>query len=139
MNDYDYDYDYDYIGDDSLHSYDGKVIASIEQSEYGNYERNDAIIIKFTDGSTFIAAHSQSCCERVNISEIDGDLRSLVGAQIESITEDTDLNRDEKTDRQTQTTWINIHTTNGTVRVTFDGSSNGYYGTGVSFWGNICT
>ncbi len=52
---------------------EGRTLTEIKHTE------DDELIFYVEDGSQYIMAHSQDCCESVTIDDICGDLKDLVG------------------------------------------------------------
>lgn len=95
-------------------------------------QRGDAIIIETSEGRTFHFDHQQDCCESVYIENVIGDLSSLSGAVVQHVRMDY-VDLPDTYGVSTRTTLV-LATDKGTVVGIWHGSSNGYYGTGVSFW-----
>ena len=104
-------------------------------------------VLRFTieDGSEYAMHHYQSCCERVTIEDICGDLNDLIGAPIllaEEVTStggwgwvDGDPKMDDNPRGAASYTWTfyKLATIKGSVDIRWYGSSNGYYSESVSF------
>jgi hypothetical protein len=105
----------------------------------------DSMVFVSTDDNgkdrTFTFKHRQDCCEHVSIEDIAGDLSDLVGSPITMAEEVSNLPDfdgdtfpgDYKPNSYTWT-FYKFATMNGSVTVRWFGSSNGYYGEGVSFY-----
>lgn len=95
--------------------------------------RHDGNSIRFVTetGESYLMEHQQDCCEHVSIEDIDGDLDSLIGKEITSAYKNS---HDVPSDGARTITHFFIGTDDSLVIVKWDGYSNGYYGTGVSFW-----
>lgn len=109
----------------------GKTITEIKQY-------NDSLDFTFNDGERWSMQHLQDCCESVNLIDVVGDLKDLIGKPLlmaESVTESTDEKPDcvKYADADMQWTFIKFATINGTVTLRWFGSSNGYYSVDVDF------
>lgn len=95
----------------------------------------DTLRFVTTEGITYTFLHEQDCCENVYIESIVGDLSDLVGEPIlraeEASNEDTPPPLDWEPESYTWT-FYKFATRKGYVDVRWFGSSNGYYGEGVS-------
>lgn len=111
-----------------LHDIMGKTLRKIEVNEYD---------IKFhtTDAETFIMYHDQDCCESVGLVDIIGDIEDLVGSPIVLAENRTsEITVPEGFENYLQMwTFYEFATNQGSVTLRWFGSSNGYYGIGVSF------
>lgn len=98
------------------------------------------IFTKIEDNSIFYTAekqyemyHSQDCCESVDLQEIIGDISDIIFEEIINayITDEEGENPEYASEAQE---WTNFHIASAKGEVVFRwfGSSNGYYGTGVS-------
>jgi len=92
------------------------------------YNQDDKLIFENSDGK-LIFEHSQSCCERVYVEDIWGDLEDLVDTPILEASERT--KDDPNAEECGQWTFYEYRTIKGSVTVRWYGSSNGYYGVGV--------
>lgn len=108
----------------------GKTIQVVEN------ENNESILFVCTDLSAYEMYHMQDCCEDVGVYNINGDLQSLVGKTILSITESIlgdwpkDVQEPECLESFTWTVFI-IETESSTVVIRWLGTSNGYYSESV--------
>ena len=93
------------------------------------------------DGSrSFLFHHSQECCESVGIEDVCGDLADLVGSPILMAEEVSNEPESEafvldygSVGESCTWTFYKFATVKGSVTVRWLGTSNGYYGEGVSF------
>ena len=88
-------------------------------------------------GERFMFAHSQDCCERVDINDIVGDLEDLVGEPLlmaEEVEGQTPVDFDEEHDESYTYTFYKFATRKGYVDVRWLGESNGYYSEGVDLF-----
>lgn len=94
-----------------------------------------------TDGRTFRQWHSQDCCERVEVSEIVGDLDDLIGSPV-LMAEEVSHHREDPPevgviDDQWRESWTwtfyKLATIKGSVTIRWLGESNGYYSESVDF------
>lgn len=115
----------------------GKTLLSIDV-QIGSYKTDDSVTFNCTDGSRYKMLHFQSCCERVTIEDINGDLDDLIGSPIlkaEEVT-NSDGNPEGITkEYQDSFTWTFYHlaTVKGYVTIRWYGESNGYYSESVDF------
>jgi hypothetical protein len=89
-------------------------------------------------GRKYRMYHEQDCCERVQVEDIVGSLKSLVNSPILEASErtsDTDPERLVAINHDESFTWTFyvISTIKGTVTLRWLGESNGCYSEGVSF------
>ena len=107
----------------------GKTISDVSGLE----KYAGRVVFNCTDGSVYEMYHDQDCCESVDIEDISGDIDDLIGATvidaIESSNDDASC-----TDGACEWTFYNIMTNKGHVFIRWYGTSNGYYGTSVSFY-----
>jgi hypothetical protein len=112
----------------------GKTLSSIEGAEAGS----DRITFVTSDGQRFAMFHNQDCCECVDVESVVGEVADLIGAPILMAEEATsDTNPEGVTvECQDSFTWTfyKLATVKGYVDIRWYGSSNGYYGEGVSFF-----
>jgi hypothetical protein len=96
--------------------------------------QGDEMVFTNTNGvHTFY--HNQDCCESVSIDTIDGDVSDLVGSPILMAEEVDNLDAPDRGDEFYTWTFYKFATAKGSVTVRWYGSSNGYYGEGVSYAG----
>ena len=89
------------------------------------------------DGERFMFAHSQDCCECVDINDIVGDLQDLVGSpmlQAEEVSGVTPVEFDETEHDSVTWTFYKFATRKGYVDVRWLGESNGYYSESVELF-----
>ncbi len=101
-------------------------------------KEGDAIIFIRDDGRKFIMAHSQNCCELVEIESIVGELADLENTPIlvadERTSEETPEDYTALYEPDSQTwTFYTFRTIKGTVDIRWFGRSNGYYSESVYF------
>lgn len=111
----------------------GKTLAAVEAEVGGEQVRFTTI-----EGLNYYLFHSQSCCERVSIEDIAGDLSDLVGSPIglaEESTSDTNPEGVEPEYQDDSFTWTfyKLATLKGYVTIRWYGESNGYYSESVDF------
>lgn len=113
----------------------GKTITSVD-----GLERHNGSVDFFTsDGSRYRMEHHQDCCESVSIEDVSGDVNDLVNAVV--LMADESSNSDQQPGQEIgeyygdSFTWTfyRLQTNKGFVLIRWYGSSNGYYGEGVSF------
>lgn len=103
----------------------GKTFISIS----GASVDNDEIDFATADGLKFRMYHSQDCCERVSIRQIDGDIQDLIGHPITMAEESTNSDDSTGIEYPDSFTWTfyKFATVKGYVTITWLGESNGYY------------
>jgi hypothetical protein len=108
----------------------GKVITEIEGGI-----GSDVLRFTCSDGSKYQLYHSQECCEQVNIDDIVGDLKDLIGQPLLMSEEVSSVDLPNKEDGDSSYTWTfyKFATSKGYVTVKWFGSSNGYYSESVYF------
>lgn len=90
---------------------------------------DDEIIFHTTDG-IYKMFHSQDCCERVYIEDINGDVEKLTGEVLMAYAA---CNDDPNASESGTWTFYTIATATGHVSIRWYGTSNGYYSESVSF------
>ncbi len=104
----------------------GKTVSNIDIDE-GNAEMQ----ITCTDGTKYLFHHVQDCCESVNIVDVNGDPKALVGYKLMLIEEDGFALTEEYDkyifDESCTTTEFVFHTSKDSLAVRWIGCSNGYY------------
>lgn len=113
----------------------GKTLTEISMSP-----EKDEIMFVTDRGERFVQYHSQYCCESVEVAEIVGDLRDLIGSPIllaEEVIHENETPEGVSTDH-----WLNdsytwtfykLATNRGRVTIRWLGTSNGYYSESVDF------
>lgn len=104
----------------------GLVIKSIK----GMTQGDEVVIIETECGRSFRMYHSQDCCEWY-MRNVVGDVPDLIGTPILMAEEST--KDDPENDELGMWTFYKLATRKGYVDLRWYGSSNGYYGVGVSF------
>lgn len=101
----------------------------------GKKEDSDYILFHEKGGRSFIQYHKQDCCEGVDIEDICGDLKDLVGVPILLAEESTnkDPSLDESKDESGTWTFYKLATIKGFVTIRWYGTSNGYYSETANF------
>ena len=117
--------------DDDMREMLGKVMVSVKQN-------GEELIFTDGDGIKYIFYHSQSCCESVDIDDIEGELDWLVGLpmlMVEEVHNDASPKTSEYGYEPESYTWTfyKFATNRGTVVVKWYGTSNGYYSESVDF------
>ena len=110
----------------------GKTFVQITGS-VGGYE----MLFETAQGERFMFAHSQDCCERVDIDDIVGDLQDLVGEPLllaEEVQGVTPVDFNEMDHESVTWTFYKFATRKGYVDVRWLGESNGYYSEGVDLF-----
>jgi len=98
---------------------------------------DDEMVFVTADGERFMFAHSQDCCERVDIDDIVGDLQDLVGSpllQAEEVSGVAPVEFDEGDHESVTWTFYKFGTRKGWVDVRWLGESNGYYSESVDLF-----
>jgi hypothetical protein len=105
-----------------------------------NLQQNGDEELMFTmdNGDQYLMYHSQNCCERVRIEDIDGNLNDLVGLpvlQAEVVSGETRDGWEEDDYQNDSYTWTfyKFATIKGSVTLRWLGESNGYYSERVDF------
>lgn len=100
----------------------------------------DEIIFIVDDGDKYKLYHSQGCCENVQVEDICGDLKDLIGNPIllaEEIVHNPDENPPGVPEQEYQNsftwTFYKLSTIKGSVTIRWYGESNGYYSESVDF------
>ena len=92
---------------------------------------NDAFYIEVDGEDVYRLTHYQDCCESVYLQDISGDMDDLLNEDILlAEVSRRDCSDDEGT---LMYTFYRLQTMHGDVTLRWNGSSNGYYGVGVSF------
>lgn len=89
------------------------------------------------EGERFMFAHSQDCCESVDINDITGDLEDLVGEPLliaEEVSGETPVDFDAADHESVSWTFYKFATSKGYVDVRWLGESNGYYSESVDLF-----
>ena len=103
----------------------GKTFVQVSGSVGG-----DEMTFETANGERFMFAHSQDCCERVDINDIVGDLQDLCGSPMllaEEVQGETPVDFDEGDHESVTWTFYKFATRKGYVDVRWLGESNGYY------------
>lgn len=117
-----------------------KIIGKIPVQITGGIGSDELEII-FKDGSKFTQFHNQNCCETVEIVDIVGDLKDLIGSAILLAEESSSENETPESVKnitcghlEDSYTWTfyKFATIKGYVDIRWLGSSNGYYSEKVS-------
>lgn len=106
----------------------GKIFSNIE----GLFE--GGTLVKFyIDGKlAYVLAHFQECCEDVSIEDVCGDIEDIINSEILMAEEAS--NELSEYDRSQTWTFYKLATFKGYVSIRWYGTSNGYYGEGVTLW-----
>ena len=110
----------------------GKTFVQVTGS-VGGYE----MTFETAQGERFMFAHSQDCCESVDINDIVGDLQDLVGEPLllaEEVQGETPVDFNEREYESVTWTFYKFATRKGYVDVRWLGESNGYYSEGVDLF-----
>lgn len=112
----------------------GKTLSNIEN------KGDEELIFTLDNGEKYMLYHSQDCCEGVQIEEIIGDLKDLMGTPItlaEEIIHESGVNPDgvKIPEFQDCFTWTfyKLATSNGYATIRWYGESNGYYSESVDW------
>jgi hypothetical protein len=90
----------------------------------------DAIRFRMSDGSEYVMAHIQDCCENVSVEDIAGELNDLLDRPITVAEERSNFKETEYGDARW--TFYELQGSRGYATIRWYGTSNGYYGTGVN-------
>ncbi len=109
----------------------GQTITGIEHDK-------EEFIMTLDNGQRFKLYHAQECCETVELVEIIGDLKDIIGSPLtlcEEITEVGALNGYESLNGYEHYTWTfyKLATTKGYVTLRWCGESSGFYSERVNF------
>jgi len=110
----------------------GKTFVQVTGSVGGN-----EMTFKTATGERFMFAHSQDCCESVDINDIVGDLQDLVGEPLlvaEQVQGETPVDFDQGDLDCVTWTFYKFATLKGYVDVRWLGESNGYYSENVDLF-----
>jgi len=122
-------YDYDISSPLDISLLKGKILKNIIVDK-----NREAIIFIAHDNTTYIMFHPQSCCERVEIEDICGDIEDLIDCEILVAEERVLSGEDGRFCGSSTATFYTIRTMNGSVDIRWHGESNGYYSEDVSFF-----
>lgn len=109
----------------------GQTISHID----GATEGSRMILFTFGDGSKWGMLHHQDCCEKVEVSEIHGDMTDLIGSPLLQAEEASRKAEPGELTYDDYGTWTfyKFATINGSVTFRWLGESNGYYSESVDF------
>lgn len=107
-----------------------EVLKGMTLKNINNRERE--IIFETEQGDFFQMHHWQSCCERVYVEDIIGDLNDLLGSPLLVAEERSNIYPLDY-GKVEQWTFYELATIKGSVTIRWYGTSNGYYSTSVSF------
>lgn len=105
----------------------GRTLARVE----GMHRGSDEVRFTTVDGRSYRMLHHQDCCENVEIEDVCGDAEDLVGSPI-TVAEERTMQGPSQYESSTWT-FYELATNRGSVTLRWLGTSNGYYGEGVSF------
>lgn len=108
----------------------GRTLVRVDGAE----AQSSQVTFVTADGWTFRFAHSQECCEIVQVEEVVGDVQDLIGRPLllaECVDSDDD-EREREDDPCEEWTFYKFATTEGAVTFRWLGNSNGCYSTDVS-------
>lgn len=116
--------------DDGIGNLIGKAILELKGME----DKSAEIIFKLSDGTKWVMRHSQDCCESVNLIDVVGDPKDIVGVPV-LLAEERTNHTEPMSEHDESFTWTfyEIGTINGRVTLRWYGTSNGYYSERVSF------
>lgn len=101
----------------------------------GMYVGSTEIYFTSACGRRFAMLHRQDCCEHVSIEEIWGDPDDLLNSTLSRSEESSNENMPILMDVDSYTwTFYRMTSGKGHVDIRWLGTSNGYYGEGVSFY-----
>lgn len=100
----------------------GKTVVSI----HGMKEESEEIIFTFSGGEFAKFYHDRDCCEIVEVEDVCGDPKDLIGYPLVVAREATLERYNECRDHETAT-FYEFATNKGSVTIRWLGRSNGYY------------
>lgn len=106
----------------------GKKLVSVTGADVGS----QLVVFECEDGTKYEMYHDQDCCEYVSLEDVSGWNKDLQDATVLWARESG--NTGDCSDGACEWTFYNIQTDKGHVQLRWYGESNGYYGTGVSFY-----
>lgn len=86
---------------------------------------DNELVLAFDDGTVAHMFHPQSCCERVSIEEMSGDLDDLLDTPLEVFEERSQ--RGDDPEKSATWTFYTLRTIRGSVDIRWYGTSNGNY------------
>lgn len=106
----------------------GHVLFDVINCEPGS----EVVGFQLADGRRFRMWHEQSCCEGVDLYDVNGDIADLLGSPI--LVADERSSNDTSGDYDSATwTFYTLRTIKGSVDLRWLGVSNGYYSESVDF------
>lgn len=112
----------------------GRTFVSVVQNK--SNKGDDTIVFTEADGTRWVFAHEQECCEEVSIEDVSGDLSDLVGTPLlraEEVDSDPPAGHEPGPESETWT-FYKFATVKGDVDVRWYGASNGYYSESVDLY-----
>lgn len=109
----------------------GKTILDIQGLEKGS----DEVVFVCSDGSKYKMYHLQDCCETVEVEDVYGDPKDLIGHNILIAEENSNCEGPKLNEYDDHYTWTfyKLATIKGYVDIRWYGTSNGYYSEEVTF------
>lgn len=101
----------------------GQVIENVTQTR-------DHLLFELASGASFEMYHEQDCCECVEIEDICGDLKDIIGGSIVYFEERVTTGVPGYC--SATSTWYHIQCSTGHIVIRWLGESNGYYSESVS-------
>ena len=110
----------------------GKTLVAINGLERGG----ERVTFVCSDGSEYVQYHEQDCCEGVDIDDVIGDVKDIIGSPVLVADESSNSDGPGKGEYVESFTWTfyKIDTAKGGVTIKWYGQSNGYYSESVSFY-----
>lgn len=105
----------------------GKTLLSVERDKCSVY-----MIFSCSDGTRYIMAHEQDCCEYVYIEDISGCMDDILGVPV-LLAEVSTSASNASADSTCTWTYYKLATIKGDLSIRWYGSSNGYYSEEVGF------
>jgi len=108
----------------------GQTLIAIEGADVGSRQ-----ITLRTAERSFRMFHYSECCERVDVSDVVGDMADLIGSPIVQAEEVSREATSEEAGAGESGTWTfyKLSTVKGSVTISWLGTSNGYYSERVDF------
>ena len=114
---------------ESIEVLKGKILSDVKVDR-------DMITFTTQEGDKYLMHHQQDCCECVEIEDICGNVKDLIGSPIllaEEGSNAKDYGPKEEYEESYTWTFYHLGTIKGRVTIRWYGTSNGYYSESVDF------